>query len=276
MKLTLLFASILAVSCFCAAAPSIQERCGSNATITSQSSFIGDKDHELQIITASCPDRRRALGSTNNVDRTERDTCLPDPASCFVSSCLGVAEPPTFAADCKMLLSSVAAFTPTFTVLQDQVIFIIFNTCQLDFGVGPQTTGICGSNWVYIIFHELQKKKLNLSSLGVSRIHHPVAVPQPGWRRGPVQLRPVRYQVFSSWIVPVARSLYLFVLARCTFNIARSSPTDLECGYAAEATAVVCTLVLRPLCFKVSPMDGRSAHHLRRGHELNRASSAPF
>ncbi|KAJ7759926.1 hypothetical protein B0H16DRAFT_1720143 [Mycena metata] len=150
MKLTLLFASILTVSGFCAAASSIQERCGSNATITSQSSFIGDKDHELQIITALCPDRRRALGTTNNVDLTERGTCLPDPTTCFVESCLGFAEPPTFAADCKTLLNSVAAFTPTFTVLQDQVIFIIFNTCQLDFAVGPQTTGICGSNWASV------------------------------------------------------------------------------------------------------------------------------
>ncbi|KAF8182209.1 hypothetical protein K438DRAFT_1975740 [Mycena galopus ATCC 62051] len=62
----------------------------------------------------------------------------------FVSSCLGFAQPPAFVADCKTLLNSVTAFTPTFTVLEDQVIFIIFNTCQLDFGVGPQTTGICG------------------------------------------------------------------------------------------------------------------------------------
>ncbi|KAJ7101707.1 hypothetical protein C8R44DRAFT_747162 [Mycena epipterygia] len=152
MKLTLLFASILAVSGFCAAAPSIQERYGSNATITSQSSFIGDKDHELQIITASCPDRRRALGSTDNVDLTERDTCLPDPAT-----------------------------SPTFTVLQDQVIFIIFNTCQLDFGVGPQTTGICGSNWVHIIFHELTPKGKTKSELARHQSHPPSCRGAPTW-----------------------------------------------------------------------------------------------
>ncbi|KAF8174774.1 hypothetical protein K438DRAFT_2048236 [Mycena galopus ATCC 62051] len=194
MKLTLLFASILAVSGLCAAAPFIQERCGSNATITSQSSFIGDEDRELQIITASCPDRRRALGSTNNVDLTERDTCLPDPATCefefhsypayvrsFVSSCLGFAQPPTFVADCKTLLNSVTAFTPTFTVLEDQVIFIIFNTCQLDFGVGPQTTGICGSNWVHIILHELQKEKLSVSSNSRRQSDPPSCRNAPTW-----------------------------------------------------------------------------------------------
>jgi len=143
------------MSGLCAAAPSIKERCGSNATITSRSSFIGPKGHEMQVTIASCPDRanRRAIADSVELNAT----CLPDPSTCFVSSCLGSAQPPTFVSDCKTLLASVAAFAPTFAVLENQVIFIIFNTCQLDFGVGPQTTDICGTNWASVAANILSR-----------------------------------------------------------------------------------------------------------------------
>ncbi|KAJ7277410.1 hypothetical protein C8J57DRAFT_1223159 [Mycena rebaudengoi] len=148
MQLTLLFVSLITAG-LCAAAPSIRQRCGSDATITSRSSFIGAEGHELQITTASCGDRR--LGGTGNSGLSKRATCVPDPLQCGVLSCLGAKEPPSFASDCKQLLTSVTSFAPNFTVLQNQVIFITFKICMLDFGVGPQTSGICGPNWARII-----------------------------------------------------------------------------------------------------------------------------
>ncbi|KAJ7288607.1 hypothetical protein C8J57DRAFT_1642692 [Mycena rebaudengoi] len=137
MQLTLIFATLI-TGAVCAAAPSIQQRlgCGSDATITGRSSFIGADGHELLITTASCANRR---GSTSHSELSKRATCVPDPSQCHVASCLGFKEPPSFAADCKQLITSVAAFAPNFTVLESQVIFITFNTCMLDFAVGPQT-----------------------------------------------------------------------------------------------------------------------------------------
>ncbi|KAJ7582296.1 hypothetical protein C8J56DRAFT_895084 [Mycena floridula] len=143
MKLTPVFASLIMVAGFCSATPSIKQRCGSNATITDQSSFIGHGGHELQVTTVACPDRHQS--DLDRSEFTKRATCIPDPTTCSILSCLGSKEPPNFAADCKTLLSSVVAF-----VLQNQAIFITFNTCMLDFGVGPQTSGICGDKWVDI------------------------------------------------------------------------------------------------------------------------------
>ncbi|KAJ6555950.1 hypothetical protein B0H19DRAFT_1376898 [Mycena capillaripes] len=93
-----------------------------------------------------CPS---SSGSVSDSELTKRATCIPDPTTCFVESCLGFTQPPTFPADCKTLLSSVVAFAPNFTVLENQVTFVTFNSCLLDFGVGPQTT-FCGSNWASI------------------------------------------------------------------------------------------------------------------------------
>ncbi|KAJ7493777.1 hypothetical protein FB451DRAFT_1551135 [Mycena latifolia] len=123
MKLTLFFASLLAATGLCSAVPSIQERCGSDATITSRSSFTGPEGHEIQFVTASCSSRRQ--GGIEHSELTKRAaTCIPDPATCTVLSCLGAPEPPAFATDCKNLISSVVAFAPNFTVLANESIFI--------------------------------------------------------------------------------------------------------------------------------------------------------
>ncbi|KAJ6565862.1 hypothetical protein DFH09DRAFT_1157175 [Mycena vulgaris] len=153
MKLTLIFASVVAICGFSSAAPSIRKRC-SNATVTSRTSFIGNEGHDIQISTISCGNRRQS--SIRYSDLIERqDDCLPDTRG----DCRDNVEctrdnqrpsPPTFMDDCNTLMSALNAFSPDFSILANQMLEVSFATCTLTFEVSVDTSGICASNWATV------------------------------------------------------------------------------------------------------------------------------